>query len=813
MEENKTKPKQNERLSITKKNANKKQWYKDKANELDAEHNGLTISYGGISDYKRMKVNYNLFNNILDLQDFEYVCKPFGAEAGELPATMVNRDISSGKIKALLGMEMKRPFSWRVIATNSEATTRKEQEEFGQIKNFVISEILGPIRTEIETQVAQENAGKQLSEEEMAGIQQRIQEELNARTPDQVKKYMEREHQDPSEVMSHQLLEYLIQKTDIRRKFNEAFKHLSLSAKEAMYIGILNGHPEVWNVNSLRINPKLSSISPFIEDSEALSVEYRMTPSEIIQYFGDELSTTEIDKIYSEYIMSNSEDDLFDIAEKNDSLDGEYRDYSNLRVVHTMWKALRKLAFLTYLDENGKEQMMIVDEKYKLDEEAGDIKIEYEWLPESYETWKIGPDIYVNMRPIPGQFKDLDNLHNCKFPYYGVYVDDMNSVPTAPMDRLKVYQYYYNIVMYRLELLLASDKGKKVMMNINAVPDSAGIDIEKWQYFFESSPFMWFDPNEEGTGYADVNTMAKTIDLSLASDIGKYIEFAEYLKRQAGASVGITEAVEGQAGPGDSVGNNRQNLIQTSNILEPYFDIHNSFKKNVLTALIETAKIAYSNKKSVKLSYVLDDMSVKTFDLDVNLLDNSTLGLFVANSTKAEEAMQTIRQLAHAAMQGQKAELSDILSVIRQEGIVEAEETLKVAEKDRKAEEQAMQDKAAKQQQELEKLQQQGKQQEHENEKELIVLKETERRKTVVAQSALTGMSFNPDTDNDNDGVNDFLEVARHGVDAEIKRGKNQLDREKFEHQKGVDKEKLKIEKKKADNQVNKGNKGNAITH
>jgi len=56
-----TKPKKNERLSSSQKNANKKQWYKDKANELDAEHNGLTISYGGISDYKRMKVNYNLF--------------------------------------------------------------------------------------------------------------------------------------------------------------------------------------------------------------------------------------------------------------------------------------------------------------------------------------------------------------------------------------------------------------------------------------------------------------------------------------------------------------------------------------------------------------------------------------------------------------------------------------------------------------------------------------------------------------------------------------------------------------------------------
>ena len=808
MEKNKVK--KNERLSASQKNANKKEWYKNRANQLDIEHNGLTTSYGGISDYKRMKVNYNLFNNILDLKDFEYVCKPFGTESGELPAQMVNRDISSSKIKALLGMEMKRPFSWRVVASNPEATTRKEQAEFGKYRDFVVAKMLGPIRKEIEMEKMAETQGQPINDEQKAQIQQEIDVELNARTPLETKKHMEREHQDPAEVMTHQLLEYLIQKTDIRRKFNEAFKHLSLSAKEVMYVGILNDEPQVWNVNSLRVNSKRATISPFIEDGESMSVEYKMTPSEIMQYFGDELSNADMDKIYSSYIMNNSEDDLFDVAEKNESLDGEYRDYSNIRVVHTLWKSLRKLAFLTYREEGDTEdQMMIVDEKYQLDLDAGDIKLEYEWLPESYETWKIGPDIYVNMRPIPGQFKDLDNLHNCKFPYYGVYVDDMNSVPTSPMDRLKVYQYYYNIVMYRLELLLASDKGKKVMMNINAIPDSAGIDIEKWQYFFESSPFMWFNPNEEGTGYADVNTMAKTIDLSLASDIGKYIEFAEYLKRQAGVSTGINDSVEGQAAPGDSVGNNRQNLIQTSNILEPYFDIHNSFKKNVLTALIETAKIAYAGKKAVKLSYVLDDMSIKILELDVDMLDNSTLGLFVSNSTKAEEAMQTIRQLSHAAMQNQKAELSDILSVIRQEGIVEAEETLKVAEKERKAEVRADQEAAGKQQQELEQLKQKGNQQEHENEKELIVLKESERRKTVIAQSALTGMSFNPDADADEDGENDFLEIARDGVDADVKRSKSQLEREKFEQSKVEHEDKMKLENKKIKKETNNNNNQN----
>jgi hypothetical protein len=230
--------------------------------------------------------------------------------------------------------------------------------------------------------------------------------------------------------------------------------------------------------------------------------------------------------------------------------------------------------------------------------------------------------------------------------------------------------------------------------------------------------------------------------------------------------------------------------------------LHNTFKKNVLTALIETAKVAYSGKNAVKLSYVLDDLSVKILEVDVALLQNSTIGLFVANSTRASEAVETIKQLAHAAMQNQKAELSDVLSVIRQEGIVEAEATLKVAEKERKAEIAQEQEAQGRRAQELEKLQQQGEQQKHENEKEIVVLKEEERRKTVISQAALTGMSFNPDADADQDGQNDFLEIARDGVNAEIARSKEQLDREKFEQSKVEHKDKMELEKLK----VNKSN-------
>jgi len=477
----------------------------------------------------------------------------------------------------------------------------------------------------------------------------------------------------------------------------------------------------------------------------------------------------------------------------------EYKDEEDantVKVVHTVFKGLRKIGWLDYIDQDDVLQTkFMVDESYKLDKDNGDIRVTWEWIPETYEGYQIDTDIFKEMGPVKGQFKDMDNLYNCPLPYYGAVYDNMNSQPTSIMDRMKVYQYYYNIVMYRIELLLASDKGKKILMNINAIPTDSGIDLAKWQYFFESTPFMWYNPDEEGMNQSDVNTIAKTLDLSLASDINKYIELAEYLEQKCGKSVGITDPVLGQTAVSERVSNNQQNLVQTSHMLEPYFDLHNSVKRNVLQGLINLAKVAYAGSDKQYLSYVLDDMSMEMLELDINLLEESTLGLFMEDSSMSEEIKQTIQQLAHAAMQNQKIELSDVLKVIKQDSIQEAEEALLISEEIRQERDQAAAEAENKAQMDLAAKAQEYKKEEWEHEKDMVILKETEKRKTDIQKQTILSLGFNEDKDMDDDGIPDILEVARDGVDAEIKRAKIAQENRALDHKISDDKEKNKIKK------------------
>lgn len=784
----------NHRLSQAAKERNGKQWYKDQCDLIDKKSfsNRLYSGFGGVSEYKRKKVNYDLFNNIINLRDFEYVCKPYGSEMGDLPANMVNRDIVSGKIKVLLGMEMKMPFSWKAIAVNEEATTRREQEEFGRIREFVVNSIMQPIKEQLELQAAQGSQGQMTAEQEQQ-IQQQVQQQLQAQTPEEVRRYMIREHQDPAEALAHQLLEYLIRKQNIKDKFNKAWKHALIAGEEIYWVGILNGEPSVRVVNPLYFDYDKSPDLDYIEDGEWACCEYRMTPTEIIATLGSELTNSEIDRIYS--FVDSPTSAIYDMDFTfNQGL--ENQPYT-IRVLHTTWKSLRKIGFLNYLDAQGKPQMRMVEENYRLNKEFGDISIEWEWIPQAYETWKIGDDIYAYMRPVPGQYKDLDNMWECKLPYYGATYDNLNSQVTSLVDRMKPYQYWYNILFYRLELLIASDKGKKFAFNINAVPKSAGIDIEKMLYFFESSGILFMNPAEEGNRGLDVTNMVKEIDMSLASDIQKYINLLEYINKQCGDSVGINRQMEGSISPTEAVTNTKQNIVQGSHMIQPYFELHNIVKGNVLQALLETAKVAYADGRARKLPYVLDDLSYELLTVDQDLLDNSTYGIFVSNSSKAHDAIELVQQLAHAALQNQRADLSDVIKVIRSESIQEAEELLETSEQRKTEEAQSVQREQMAMQQQLEANKEANAAKQHERDKELIKLKEEERRKTEVQKQTILSLGFNENKDMDNDGTPDILEVAKHGLNANIQNRKLDLDEEKFKHQKEVDKEKIKIENKK----------------
>ena len=71
--------------------------------------------------------------------------------------------------------------------------------------------------------------------------------------------------------------------------------------------------------------------------------------------------------------------------------------------------------------------------------------VEEFWINEAWEGIKIGDKIYVNVNPKENQRRRMDNPYYCKLGYTGTIYNATNSVSVSLLDRLKPYQYLYNI--------------------------------------------------------------------------------------------------------------------------------------------------------------------------------------------------------------------------------------------------------------------------------------------------------------------------------------------------------------------------------
>ncbi len=723
------------RLTQTQKEADDFQWYREFIDYYDSHSflsDSLVTAFG---EYNRMRLNYELYEGRVDEADFLYITRPWGKEfEGTMPAQLTHRDISSTKIRALANMATKRALSWKVVAVNEDATTRKENTEFGMMRQYVIDQLMG---------------------------------QQPEQTPEEVRKYMARYHQDPAEALAHQLLEYFHFKLNIPQETARGVKHAALSGKEIYRVFERSGEVDFEVINPMYFDHDRKPGLTQIEKGEYAVAELRKSPHEIIRDFGEELTEEQIDRIYN---MSNAD---FQINHSR-SFDDYSQDY--VRVLHVQWKSLRKEGLLFYLDlETGEELQEKVNEHYKLNKELGDISVKWRWVPEVHEGYKIGPDIYVGMGPV------FNISEEPTLSYIGTIFDYEGGEVTSPMDRMRPYQYLYNIINYRMEILMAQDKGKKVLINVGAIPKSAGIDIPTFEYFLDANSYSYLNPAEEGNKFGgEITNLAKEIDLSNTSDIGKYQALAEWVDQKCGEVVGVPKQLEGQIQEREAVQNVNSVISLSTNVSGMFFQTHDFTVRRLLEALLNKAKSTYFGKESVRLAYVIDDLSVQMLNVDPALLANSSFGIFVDDSNKLEETKQVIQQFGFAAMQNGTLGMAYAIKAARAKSIQEAEEILTAGESESFERQQQMEQMKAEQQKEMMMLQEQMEQSKHLRQIEIIKLQEALKYERELAKQAVLALGFSKDNDQNNNNTPDVVDLMKQQILAK----KIELEEAKLENEK-----------------------------
>lgn len=709
-----------------------------------------------------MQELYDLYNGIYDEKNLKHVTNPF-KQADQFPATAQDYNIIKPKVDVLLGEETKRPFNFKVCRTSDIATGEIQETAKKMLEDYLMATFMSKLSPE---------------------NQQRYQQALESgeiQQPEAIAKYITKDYKDIAESAAHHTLNYLKLKLNLTHEFYKGWEHALIGGEECYYVGIRNGEPFVECRNPMRITYETFDGMEFIHEAAWCCYEMDMSATEIYDNFYDKMTEKQLNELLeliedkpggrsAKLGKSSLDYNHIEIRNRNTLTDNPF-DADHIKVWHCCWKSFKKIGFVSILNPETEEvEEYQVDENYK--ETGLEESVEWKWIIEIWEGYRIGKDMYLGIQPLEYQHVSMENPNAQKLPYTGAVYNNLNTKPRSLVSIMKPLQYMYIILWYRLELAIARDKGKVAVMDVTQIPKNMGIDVNKWMHYLSAlgvafvNPYEtgWDIPGREGGRPSQFNQM-QAWDLSMSNVIAQYIQLMDKIEDMLAQLTGITPQRQGAISSSELVGNVERSVIQSSHITEPWFWVHNQVKKQVLTMLLDTAKFAWKgNKKS--LHYVLDD-ATRAF---INLSDqffNEDMDVFVDDSTKENQQIEMLRNLMQPAMQN-GASLLDIAEIITLDNVNLIKQRLQEIEEKRM---QQMQE----QQQREQEMQMQLQQAENEAKEEELMLKEAELdlqkykidqdNATKITVAQLNAYRGSENMDQNGNGIPDPIEIAHEALE------------------------------------------------
>lgn len=831
-----------ERLSWSRKKANDFKWVEKVADFYDFYRG----NYRDDEYIQKLITNYNLLAG-----RGEEAMKAYHVNYGvdlELEGLTTGYDaiqhypVINQVARAMIGEQQRRPLS-AVAVDSSKYNMNMRKMKRNQLMHAYINEtIVSPIQQQA-FQIVMEKTGIEdpykLSPEQQDEFKSMLDEQVKLMTPDEIENYMRKDYKSPSETQAQRILDFLIQDLNVKYLTDEAFKHLVCSGKEVARIYTAHGEVKMDIVNPVGFDYGSSANTHFIEDGEWAKYEQYIKYPDIFTKLGDKIGTKELKKLENEFIAfsqggtkmnpggwtsaqgyphhmdaqlvatvaaNNNNNQIFENAPDIRTREGQdfmqsiyhrfgssHNNYDSVRHVHIAFKALRKFKYVTRIAQ-GKRKGYWLDESYVFNPDRGDLEEEVVWIPQVWEVDKFGTTegIYINKRPVPDQYKSIDNPWDVKLPYIGIEFNRMyeNTKSVAPIDFGKPWQYLINIELAKIQELNATDIGKVMVNSLGMLPKDW--DPGKFFAMMKYGKTAWVDTQQEGVNLGIDQTLIKGMDLGNTPEVLGRVNYLQFLIQMMTQSLSYNPARMGMTEQYTAVRNAQQNIMQSNYQTEDIYNTHNMFLENVLNALVRAGRSAFRENEK-KRTYILDDMSIAELEVDWTVLDQAELGVKIRNSSEDFARVQQVKQLAQAMVQNGLITMPELIKLIYANN---GAEILNVAEF---AQQSAEQRQALEHQRQMEQIQQQAQlAQQMEEMKAMLQMQiqqakgEMDYAKTIDA-AQINSTRFAQQYDINENNINDSQEqlIAKLEHESEEK----EKDRKHEKEMKEMD---MKIEKMKA---------------
>lgn len=650
-----------------------------------ADHNSYLNNTIVRRKFKQKKINLNLYNGHVDLQDMKLVLNPGGLEKHYIPDAIQHYPIIAPRVNVLVGEEKRRKFDWTVQITNPDTVSRIKQDKMKLVNQKIIEFI-----------------GSDLSEEE-------LQKELEAYSD-----YINFDYQDLREKRANLLMRHYIEKLDMKIKFQQGFKDSLIMGEEIYMFDIVNGKVTFEKLNPLKVHTLRSGYSNRIEDADVIVIDDFWSPGKIQDHFYEDLNDKEVKKLDDGDFKGDGTDldgenlaiddregwEIYERETINSFLESTgvyagqgqqgrntYTDGAgNIRVLRMFWRSMKQIQKVTYFDDLGKQQVKFRSEDYVLDEAKGETSEKY-WVSQWWKGAKIGKDTYVQIKPREIQYNKINEPSFNSCGIVGQIYNTNEQEAVSMVDRAKSFQYLFDISWYRVNEALSKYLGAIVELDLAKIP--TGWNVTKWLYFARKSGISIVDSFKEGQkGMAKGklagsvgNTSGKVLEQRVGDFIQIHMEMMEFASAKMDEITGVSRQRLGQTESRETMGGIERAVSQSNHITEELFTLHDYCKKRCFEILIETAKIALKGQE-IKFSYIADDMTRQIMEIDGDKFAEEEYGIQVSNEDGINQLQQKLDGMIQLGLQNQMISFSSAMKMYNSPSLREVQ---RMIEKDEKA--------------------------------------------------------------------------------------------------------------------------------
>lgn len=656
---------------------------------------------------KHKRINLNLYNGKLDVNDMKLILNPGGMEKYYVPDAIQHYPIVTPRVNVLVGEEKRRKFDWSVSIINPDTLSKIKEDQ----KKLVDQRLMEMLQSDV-------------SDED-------LEQELIKYAD-----YINFDYQDIREKRANLLMRHYITKLNMKVVFQQGFKDALIMGEEIYMFDIVNGQVTFEKLNPLKVHTLRGGNSNKIEDSDVIVIDDFWSPGKIQDTYYNDLNDIETKKLdeqafNGDNVDSDGESHAINYADglkllEREGMDsymestgifsakdsegrGTYTDGNgNIRVLRMFWRSMKKILKVEYFDELGKKQVKFRSEDYILDKEMGETS-KVLWVPQWWKGVKIGEDTYLQIKPREIQYNRIDQPSFNSCGIVGQIYNTADEESVTLVDRAKPFQYLYDISWHRVNEALSKYMGSIVELDLAKVP--TGWSVSKWLYFARKSGISVVDSFKEGQkGMAKGrlagsvgNTTGRVLEQRVGDFIQTHIQMMEFAKAQMDEITGVSRQRLGQVENRETVGGVERAVSQSNHITEEIFTMHDYCKKRCFQILLETAKIALKGQQ-LKFSYIADDMTRQLAEIDGDQFAEEEYGLAVSNDDEINRMEQKLEGMVQMGLQNQMLSFSTAIKIYNSPSVREIQRLIQKDEQAMK-ENQAQQGEAQNKQMEADRAQ------------------------------------------------------------------------------------------------------------